>query len=106
MAVEVINAVLKIVIGRRASTAARAAAARLDTVTACSCPSAHASGSFAAARVLSQAVPPAPVYAAALAMATSGPTWECTIPPTSCCGHGAGNGGGARWSHSRTELRP
>jgi membrane-associated phospholipid phosphatase len=72
MTVEVTNAVLKVVIGRRRP--------RLHglpplawTRSQRSCPSAHASGSFAAARVLSQAVPAAPVYAAALAMATSRP---------------------------------
>ena len=72
MAVEVINALLKIVIGRKRP--------RLDglpplasTRSQRSCPSAHASSSFAAARVLSQALPVAPVYAAAFAMALSRP---------------------------------
>ena len=72
MAVEVINALLKIAIGRQRP--------RLDglpplasTRSQRSCPSAHASGSFAAARVLSQALPPAPVYASAFAMALSRP---------------------------------
>ena len=71
-AVEVINALLKIVIGRQRP--------RLDglpplasTRSQRSCPSAHASGSFAAARVLSQALPSAPVYASAFAMALSRP---------------------------------
>jgi membrane-associated phospholipid phosphatase len=72
VAVEVTNAVLKIVIGRRRP--------RLDGLPALawtrsqrSCPSAHASGSFAAARVLSQALPAPWVYAAAAAMAISRP---------------------------------
>jgi membrane-associated phospholipid phosphatase len=72
MAVEVTNAVLKIAIGRRRP--------QLDglpplawTRTQRSCPSAHAAGSFAAARVLSQALPPAPVYTAAIAMGVSRP---------------------------------
>jgi membrane-associated phospholipid phosphatase len=71
-AVEVINALLKIVIGRRRP--------RLDglpplssTRSQRSCPSAHAASSFAAARVLSEAFPSAPVYASALAMAVSRP---------------------------------
>jgi undecaprenyl-diphosphatase len=71
-AVEVINALLKIVIGRRRP--------RLDglpplssTRSQRSCPSAHASSSFAAARVLSQALPGTPVYASAFAMALSRP---------------------------------
>lgn len=72
MAVEVTNAVLKIAIGRRRP--------QLDglpplvwTRSQRSCPSAHAAGSFTAARVLSQALPAAPVYSAALAMAISRP---------------------------------
>ena len=72
MTVEVTNALLKIAIGRRRP--------QLDglpplawTRSQRSCPSAHASGSFAAARVLSQALPVAPVYASALAMAISRP---------------------------------
>jgi len=72
IAVEVSNALLKIAIGRRRP--------RLDglpplawTRSQRSCPSAHASGSFAAARVLSQALPGAPVYSAALAMGVSRP---------------------------------
>jgi undecaprenyl-diphosphatase len=72
MTVEVTNALLKIAIARRRP--------QLDglpplawTRSQRSCPSAHASGSFTAARVLSQALPAAPVYAAALAMAISRP---------------------------------
>jgi undecaprenyl-diphosphatase len=72
MTVEVTNALLKIAIARRRP--------QLDglpplawTRSQRSCPSAHASGSFAAARVLSQALPAAPVYAAALAMGVSRP---------------------------------
>jgi undecaprenyl-diphosphatase len=72
IAVEVINALLKIVIGRKRP--------RLDglpplaaTRSQRSCPSAHSASSFAAARVLSQALPGATVYTAALAMALSRP---------------------------------
>ena len=72
VAVEVINALLKIAIGRK-----RPRLAGLPPLTWTrsqrSCPSAHASGSFAAARVLSQALPLAPVYASAFAMALSRP---------------------------------
>jgi undecaprenyl-diphosphatase len=72
MTVEITNALLKIAVARQRP--------RLDglpplawTRSQRSCPSAHASGSFAAARVLSQALPAAPVYSAALAMAVSRP---------------------------------
>jgi PAP2 superfamily len=72
MAVEVINALLKIAIGRKRP--------RLDGLPALattrsqrSCPSAHSASSFAAARILSQVLPSAPVYSAALAMALSRP---------------------------------
>jgi membrane-associated phospholipid phosphatase len=71
-AVEVINALLKLVIGRKRP--------RLDglpplatTRSQRSCPSAHSASSFAAARILSEALPSAPVYAAALTMALSRP---------------------------------
>jgi membrane-associated phospholipid phosphatase len=70
--VEVINALLKIVIGRQRP--------RLDglpplssTRSQRSCPSAHASSSFAAARILSGALPDVPVYASAVVMAVSRP---------------------------------
>ena len=102
MTVEVTNAVLKIVIGRRRP--------RLHglpplawTRSQRSCPSAHASGSFAAARVLSQAVPPAPVYAAAL---DGRRPYLGVHYPSDVCGHGAWNGGGWCGLTVGPELRP
>jgi undecaprenyl-diphosphatase len=72
MAVEVINALLKIVIGRKRP--------HLDglpplatTRSQRSCPSAHSASSFAAARILSQVLPSAPVHSAAVLMAVSRP---------------------------------
>jgi undecaprenyl-diphosphatase len=71
-AVEVINALLKLAIGRKRP--------RLDglpplasTRSQRSCPSAHSASAFAAAHILSQALPSGPVYAAALGMALSRP---------------------------------
>jgi membrane-associated phospholipid phosphatase len=46
-------------------------------------PSAHSTASFAGARVLSEALPPCPVYALAVAMASRAPTWASTTPRTS-----------------------
>ena len=71
-AVEVVNALLKIVIGRRRPRLA-GLPPLASTRSQRSCPSAHASSSFAAARVLSEALPSVPVYASALAMAVSRP---------------------------------
>jgi decaprenylphosphoryl-5-phosphoribose phosphatase len=72
MAVEVINALLKIVIGRQRPRL-EGLPPLASTRSQRSFPSAHASGSFAAARVLSRALPRAPVYASAFAMALSRP---------------------------------
>jgi membrane-associated phospholipid phosphatase len=70
--VELTNALLKLVIGRpRPRLVGLPALAQ--TRSQRSCPSAHSSSSFAAARVLSQALPAAPAYGAALAMALSRP---------------------------------
>jgi undecaprenyl-diphosphatase len=71
-AVEVINAFLKILIGRRRPRLA-GLPALASTRSQRSCPSAHASSSFAAARVLSGPLPTVPVYATAVAMALSRP---------------------------------
>jgi undecaprenyl-diphosphatase len=72
MVVEVVNALLKIVIGRKRPTL-EGLPPLAWTRSQRSCPSAHASGSFAAARVLSRALPAGPVYACALTMAVSRP---------------------------------
>jgi undecaprenyl-diphosphatase len=68
--VEVANAVTKLVVGRR-----RPVLDGLPPLAAVrsprSFPSAHAATSFAAARMLAQALPPAPVYAVAGLMASS-----------------------------------
>jgi decaprenylphosphoryl-5-phosphoribose phosphatase len=72
MAVEVINALLKLVIGRRRPRLA-GLPPLATTRSQRSFPSAHSASSFAAARILSEALPGAPVYAAALAMALSRP---------------------------------
>lgn len=114
MTVEVTNALLKIAIGRRRP--------RLDglpplawTRSQRSFPSAHASGSFAAARVLSRALPAAPVYAAALAMGLSRPYLGVHYPSDVLAGMligtliagavpGGSNGGGG--SHLMTSACP
>jgi membrane-associated phospholipid phosphatase len=70
--VELVNALVKVVIGRPRPRL-RDLPALAHTRSQRSCPSAHSSSSFAAARVLSQALPPAPAYGAALAMALSRP---------------------------------
>ena len=72
VAVEVSNALLKIAVGRRRPQL-RGLPPLAWTRSQRSCPSAHASGSFAAARILSQALPRGPVYAPAVAMALSRP---------------------------------
>jgi membrane-associated phospholipid phosphatase len=70
--VEVGNALLKIVIGRKRPRLA-GLPPLAKTKSQRSLPSAHSASSFAAARVLSEALPATPVYAAALAMALSRP---------------------------------
>lgn len=72
IAVEVTNAVAKIVIGR---TRPRLAGlpALMSTRSQRSCPSAHAASSFAAARVLSERFPGVSAYGLASAMAVSRP---------------------------------
>jgi membrane-associated phospholipid phosphatase len=72
LAVEVTNALVKIAIQRRRPTL-RDLPPLMSTRSQRSCPSAHASSSFAAARILSEGLPPAAVYAAACAMALSRP---------------------------------
>jgi membrane-associated phospholipid phosphatase len=64
------NTAVKLVI-RRARPALEDLPALVATPTALSFPSAHASSSFAAARAYSTLLPPAPLYAAAAAMALS-----------------------------------
>ena len=72
IAVEVTNALIKLAVRRRRPIL-DGLPALARTRSQRSWPSAHSSSSFAAARVLSQAVPAAPVYAAAFAMALSRP---------------------------------
>jgi decaprenylphosphoryl-5-phosphoribose phosphatase len=66
----VLNTALKTVV-RRARPALDDLPALIATPTKLSFPSAHASSSFAAARVFGPLLPPAALYAAAAAMATS-----------------------------------
>jgi membrane-associated phospholipid phosphatase len=72
MAVEVINALLKLVIGRKRPRL-EGLPPLASTQSQRSCPSAHSSSSLAAARILSEALPSGPVYASAFAMALSRP---------------------------------
>jgi decaprenylphosphoryl-5-phosphoribose phosphatase len=72
LAVEVTNAIAKIVIGRRRPRL-QGLPPLMATRSQRSCPSAHASSSFAAARVLSEVFPPAAVYTLACIMALSRP---------------------------------
>jgi membrane-associated phospholipid phosphatase len=71
-AVEITNAVAKIVIGRRRPRL-DGLPALMSTRSQRSFPSAHAASSFAAAHVLSRRFPRVPVYAVASAMALSRP---------------------------------
>jgi membrane-associated phospholipid phosphatase len=71
-AVEVTNAVAKLVIGRRRPRL-HGLPALMSTRSQRSFPSAHAASSFAAARVLADGFPAAPVHAIASAMALSRP---------------------------------
>ena len=70
--VEVANALAKVAIARRRPRL-RGLPALVETRSQRSCPSAHASSSFAAAMVLSSDWPRAPVYALATAMALTRP---------------------------------
>jgi membrane-associated phospholipid phosphatase len=72
VAVEVTNAIAKLVIGRRRPRL-DGLPALMSTRSQRSFPSAHAASSFAAARVLSDVFPPAPVYSVACCMALSRP---------------------------------
>jgi membrane-associated phospholipid phosphatase len=69
-AVEVVNALAKLAI-MRPRPRLRGLPALAKVKSNRSCPSAHSASSFAAARVLSEAVPPVPIYTVALAMAAS-----------------------------------
>ena len=79
---EVLNAMAKALVGRR-----RPSIGHLPPLTAArsqlSHPSAHATTSFAAAAVLSRALPPVIPYSLAAGMALSRPTWASTIRRTS-----------------------
>jgi membrane-associated phospholipid phosphatase len=72
VAVEIANALAKIAIGRRRPIL-DGLPPLMATRSQRSFPSAHAASSFAAARVLSEAFPPLPIYAVAGAMALSRP---------------------------------
>jgi membrane-associated phospholipid phosphatase len=71
--VETVNFAMKLLVRRRRPEAPGLPPPLINTATRLSYPSAHASTSFAAARVLSTAVPAAAIYAAAAAMAASRP---------------------------------
>jgi membrane-associated phospholipid phosphatase len=72
IAVEIVNALAKIVIDRRRPRLP-GLPALMRTRSQRSCPSAHSASSFAAARVLSEGFPTIPVYLVASAMAVSRP---------------------------------
>ena len=61
-----------------------------DTLSRLSYPSAHATTSFAAARVLSRELPPAPLYAAAAAMAATRPYLGVHYPSDAVAGAALG----------------
>jgi membrane-associated phospholipid phosphatase len=69
---EVVNALLKLAIDRPRPTL-RGMSPLISVRSWRSCPSAHASTSFAAARLLARTVPPTPAYLTAAAMALSRP---------------------------------
>jgi membrane-associated phospholipid phosphatase len=75
---------------RRARPVLEELPALAPTISGHSYPSAHATMSFAAARVLSEALPPAPLYAAALAMALSRPYLGVHYPTDVLAGAGLG----------------
>ena len=72
VATEVVNALLKVGIDRPRPSLP-GLSPLMSSRSAQSCPSAHAATSFAAARLLSRALPAPPVYLAAAAMALSRP---------------------------------
>ena len=75
---------------RRARPALEELPALAPTVSGHSYPSAHSAMSFAAVRVLSEALPPAPLYAAAVAMALSRPYLGVHYPTDVLAGAGLG----------------
>ena len=75
---------------RRARPALEELPALAPTISGHSYPSAHSAMSFAAVRVLSEALPPAPLYAAAAAMALSRPYLGVHYPTDVLAGAGLG----------------
>jgi membrane-associated phospholipid phosphatase len=76
---------------RRARPALEELPALAPTISGHSYPSAHSAMSFAAARVLSEALPAAPLYGAALAMALSRPYLGVHYPSDVLAGAGLGD---------------
>ena len=89
IATEVVNALVKLAIARP-RPCLPGLSPLTSTRSARSCPSAHASTSFAAARLLSRALPAAPVYSAAGAMALSRPCLGVHYPSDVLLGVGLG----------------
>jgi membrane-associated phospholipid phosphatase len=83
------NTLLKYAV-RRARPVLEELPALAPTISGHSYPSAHSAMSFAAARVLSEALPAAPLYAAALAMALSRPYLGVHYPSDVLAGAGLG----------------
>jgi membrane-associated phospholipid phosphatase len=79
------NWVLKLAIGRPRPEL-RGLPALMSTHSTLSCPSAHATTSFAAARVLSPGLPSGPVYVAAATMACSRPYLGVHYPSDAIAG--------------------
>jgi membrane-associated phospholipid phosphatase len=75
---------------RRARPALEELPALAPTISGHSYPSAHSAMSFAAVRVLSEALPPRPLYAAAAAMALSRPYLGVHYPTDVLAGAGLG----------------
>ena len=75
---------------RRARPVLEELPALAPTISGHSYPSAHAAMSFAAARTLSEALPPAPLYAAGVAMALSRPYLGVHYPSDVLAGAGLG----------------
>jgi membrane-associated phospholipid phosphatase len=84
------NTLLKYAI-RRARPVLDELPALAPTISGHSYPSAHSAMSFAAARALSEALPPLPLYAAALAMALSRPYLGVHYPSDVLAGAGLGD---------------